>query len=68
MINKLDSPLLKHTDLPGCLACQLLVHLQGKVLQDAVRVSGPGLHLLDQGRDTEGQIGKLGLEAGRCFL
>ena len=38
------------------------MHLQRKALRDVVQVSGPGLHLLDQERDTEGQIGKLGFD------
>ena len=58
----------KHVGLLGCLVCQLQVRLQDKALQDVVRVSGHGLHLLDQGRDTKGQIGKSRLEVGRCFL
>lgn len=58
----------KHSNLLGCLPCRLQVHLQGKALQDVVRVFGHELHLLDQGRDIEGQIGKLRLEVGQCFL
>jgi hypothetical protein len=54
--------------LLGRLGRRLQAHLQGKALQGVVRVSDHGLHLLDQGRDIKGQIEKLGLEVGRCFL
>ena len=54
--------------LLGYLACRLQVHLQGKVLQDVVRVSDHDLRLLDQGRDIKGQTGRSRLEVGRCFL
>ena len=51
------------------LADVLRVHPRSEALQFVVRVSGHGdLHLLDQGRDIEGQIEKLGLEVGQCFV
>ena len=57
-----------NANLLECLVYRLRVHLQGKALQDVVLVFGHGFHLLDQGRDTEGRIGKSKLEVGQYFL